>query len=260
VSGTAAITVAPLSYGNTDLSSSFGRHASLELEGALVRRARGESNGRGQLALRGFYLDQGEEVQISATVREAETGRMLAAAESRLALSAVPTDLELKPSNFNRALADQGTLAEGEILSGDLRVELWTDRGKRRLLYTESEQLRIFFRVNQPSWVRLVYVLQNGVQVPIEQGYYVDASKVNFAIEYPESFEVVPPFGVEHIYATAFTEEPPPLVTERAWIDGQPYDVVSGGMKSLVATRGIRRQQRREMAESYVSLTTTPRD
>jgi hypothetical protein len=185
---------------------------------------------------------------------------MLAAAESRLALSAVPTDLELKPSNFNRALADQGTLAEGEILSGDLRVELWTDRGKRRLLYTESEQLRIFFRVNQPSWVRLVYVLQNGVQVPIEQGYYVDASKVNFAIEYPESFEVVPPFGVEHIYATAFTEEPPPLVTERAWIDGQPYDVVSGGMKSLVATRGIRRQQRREMAESYVSLTTTPRD
>ncbi len=259
ISGRDAVVVAPLTYGNTDLSSNFGRHASMELEGAMARKARAEPR-KAKLAVRGFYLEQGDELQLSATVRDAESGRMLASAESRLAMSAVPDSLEIKPSNFQQALQDQGMLAEGEIVSGDLRVELWTDRGKRSLLYTEQEELRIYFRVNQPCWVRLIYVLQNGVQVPIDTGFYVDASKVNLAIEYPETFEVVPPFGVEHIYAMAFTEEPPMLRTKQEWIDGQLYDIVAGGMDSVVRTRGIRRREKVEIAESYISLTTTPGD
>ena len=63
-------------------------------------------------------------------------------------------------------------------------------------------------RVNRPAYVRLVYILANGSKVVLEQAYFIDASKVNQAVEYPDKFEVSAPFGVERLYAVAFTETP----------------------------------------------------
>ena len=174
--------------------------------------------------------------------------------------SAVPAELVLHPMNFEDALRDQNLLAEGEIHSGDLRVEVWTDRGRRGVLYSERESLQLFFRVNRSAWVRIIYVLQNGMQVPIEDGYHVTPPLANRVIEYPGSFEVVPPFGIEHIYATAFTEEPPPLSTRRVMLAGEPYEIIADGMDSLVRTRGLRRKADAQISESYVTVTTTPAD
>lgn len=45
----------------------------------------------------------------------------------------------------------------------------------------------------------------------LEQSYFLDASKVNRAVAYPDVFVVSSPFGVERLYAVAFTEKPAPL-------------------------------------------------
>jgi hypothetical protein len=260
------VAVAPFTYGTADLSSSFGRQVALELEAALTRRAGGPGPGvsdaetPAQLAIRGVYLERGEEIRLSATAKQVETARLVAAAESSLPRRALPDGLDLRPANFEKALRDQRELADGELLSGDLRVELWTERGKRGVLYSESEELKLFFRVNRPAWVRLVYVLQSGVQVPIDQAYYVDGSKVNLVVEYPETFEVVPPFGVEHIYATAFTREPVPLGTRFTTIDGVEYEVVADDLKgALRKTRGLKRKSKDEVSEAFVTVTTVRR-
>ena len=95
-------------------------------------------------------------------------------------------------------------------------------RGRRtRWLQQERPHPR-HVRVNQPAWIRLVYVLTSGHHIPITQGWYIDEDKVNQLVEYPDSFEIVAPFGVEMIHAMASTEKPPRLVTRQTTIEGEP--------------------------------------
>ncbi len=262
VSNRSRLSVSHFNYGTTNLSSRFGRRAGLELERALARAAAAEP-GEGpspDLAVRGVYFESGEHLRLSVTVSEVVSGRLMGSAESALALSALPSGLEIKPVNFETALRDQRILAEGGLISGDLRLEVWTDRGRGGVLYSEHEELKLYMRVNQTAWIRLIYVLQNGAKVPIDHGYYIDATKVNQMVEYPDSFEVVPPFGIEMIHATAFTERPPRLRTDMREIAGVHYEVVSDGLGSVIRTRGLARKQKKALAEDFVTVTTTPQE
>jgi len=256
------VTVSPFTYGTTDLSSVFGRQAGVELESVLARRANrapGAREADGQRIVRGVYLEREDEIRVIATAKDVRTGRVVAGAETTLPRSVLPAGVSLKPANFETALRDQRILGEGQLVSGDLTVEVWTDRGRRGVVYTEREELTVYYRVNQPAWVRLIYVLQSGEQIPMATAYYVDASKVNQVITYPDKFEIVRPFGVEHIHATAFTNEPRELVVEQRVIAGEPYQVVADGMKAIVRERGLRRKRAEQVAESLVTVTTTPR-
>lgn len=266
VSSLHRIAVSHFSYGATNLSSGFGRQVGLDLQRALANQdhpvaSRGGRPGRrpADLAVRGAYLEEGDEIRLSAIVREAATGRLVASAEARLPRAAVPAQLGIAPANLEQVLREQRVLREGEQLSSGLQVEIWTDKGRGGVLYTEGEELRLYVRVNREAWVRLLYVLPNGAKVPIDQGYHVDAAHVNKVVAYPDSFAVVPPFGIEMIHATAFTAAPPPLAVVRRMIDGQRYDVVAGGLRAVVRTRGIYRQQNVALAEDVLTVTTTPR-
>ncbi len=266
VSGASPMTVAAFTFGTTDLSSSFGRQVGLDLEGALVRRAKparldptdGESPPH--LVLRGIYLNQGDEIRLTATAKGTESARLVAYAETSLPRKAVPAGLALQPSNFEAALADQKILADGELDSSDLRLDLWTDRGRRGLVYNEAEELKLFLRVNQPAWVRLIYVLQNGLQVPLDHAYYVDESNANLVVEYPASFEVVPPFGVEHFHATAFSKRPERLATRIVTVEGVEYEVLADDLEEhLKRARGLKRKKLGSISEAFITVTTTPR-
>jgi hypothetical protein len=266
VSSLHRIAVSHFSYGATNLSSGFGRQVGLDLQRALanqehpvVSRGGRPSRRPADLAVRGAYLEEGDEIRLSAIVREAATGRLVASAEARLPRAAVPAQLGIAPANLEQVLREQRVLREGEQLSSGLQVEIWTDKGRGGVLYTEGEELRLYVRVNREAWVRLLYVLPNGAKVPIDQGYHVDAAHVNKVVAYPDSFAVVPPFGIEMIHATAFTAPPPPLTVVRRMIDGQRYDVVAGGLRAVVRTRGIYRQQNVALAEDVLTVTTTPR-
>jgi hypothetical protein len=252
----------PLTYGTTNFSSPFGQQMALDLEGAVARLGRtGETAATTEtddLAVRGVFTEEGEKVRISVTVKSVHSGKLAASAETLLLKTAIPTNLPVKPRNFDRALSEGRLLAEGELITGQLRLEIWCDKGRRGAVYRESDSMNLFLRVNQPAYVRLVYVLENGAQIPIDQGYYIDSSKVNMAVEYPDEFEVVPPFGIEHVHATAFTKKPPPLPTTERLIDGMPYEVVAEGFQSMVRHRGIARKSKDEVAETMLSITTMP--
>jgi hypothetical protein len=261
VSKRARLVVTPFTYGTADLSSAFGRRMALDLESALARRSEAAAAGESAatLIVHGVYLERGDAVRIDVTVKEAETARLLASAGTSLPRAAVPDDLELRPSNFFEALEAQRALSEGDLVSGDLRVELWTSKGRRGVVFTEREEFHVYLRVNRPAYVRLVYILQNGAQVPIDHSFHIGAARVNFVVEYPHAFQVVPPFGVEYFYATAFTVPPPRLTTRRQVIDGVPYEVVPGGLEEIKRTRGNRIRNDEPFAEAFVAVTTTPR-
>lgn len=257
-------TVAPWTYGTTSFSSAFGRDLAAELDATLAQTLKANPDANASpstLAIRGTYTERGNEVRIVVVVSDAKDGRVVASASAELAKSAIPGELALLPQNFAQALKDQKVLAAGEEVSGQLRVELWTNKGRSNLVYKEREELKLFMRVNRPAYVRLVYVLakqHNGeqIKVPLSQSYYIDATKVNLAIEYPDAFEVSAPFGVEHVQAVAFTDKPDPLPTKKMNIDGEDYEVV--GTADMVKHRGVKvKKAEAQTAEALISLTTT---
>ena len=181
--------------------------------------------------------------------------------EVALPRNAVPPELPFVPQNLIQALQDQKILGAGELVTGNLHLEVTTNKGRTGLLFAESDQYKLLLRVNKPAYVRLVYMLANGMRVPIEQAYFIDASKVNQLVEYPNDFEVAPPFGVERFQAVAFTERPRPLATKKVTLAGQEYEVIADNApEALIKYRGIKlAKAKAETAEAVLTVTTTPR-
>jgi hypothetical protein len=251
------IQVAPLVYQGRDISSPFGRELAIALESAIGRTpAAAQVAPPGAIVVRGTYREGEGDFQVRVNAKQAGTGSLLASAEIVLAKRGVPSNMETRPANFDRFASDADKLAGGEVVSGDLRVEIRTDKGTRGIVYDEGEELTLFVRVNQPAWIRLIYVLTSGHHIPITQEWYVDESKVNQLVEYPTSFEIVAPFGVEMIHAMASSDKPAKLATQEAVIDGEYYDVLPGGADQVVTTRGIARKKKQEVAEQTLQLTT----
>lgn len=261
VTSKARASFAPLTYGTTPFSSILGAQLASDIERALAKTGPvdGAAKPGADLAIKGTYFEAGDMVSFKIIAREASSGRMVAGADAVVPLASIPKELPLKPQNFSEALREQRLLASGEEVSGDLRVELWTNRGDRGLVLHEGDELKLYMRVNQPAYVRLVYLLANRTKVMLEQAYYIDASKVNRAVEYPDSFVVSPPFGIEQVYAVAFTEKPAPLPTVERLVDGETYEVV-GESATLVRHRGLKKAAKKnQTSEAVLSITTTPR-
>jgi hypothetical protein len=251
------IRIAPLLYQGRDISSPFGREIAIALESAIGRTSPAPGTEvSGAIAVRGTYREGDGDFQLRVGAKQAETGVLLASAEIALAKGGVPSSMETKPANFNRFAAAADKLAGGEVVSGDLRVELRTNKGIQGIVFDEGEELSLFVRVNQPAWVQLIYVLTSGHHVPITQEWFIDESKVNQLVEYPASFEIVAPFGVEMIHAMASTQKPSKLITESTVIDGEDYEVIRDGANQVVQTRGLARKTKKQIAEQMLQLTT----
>ena len=157
-------------------------------------------------------------------------------------------------------MANEKVLSQGKGQSGDLKFEIWTDRGRSGLVYEQGDTLSLFLRVNQEAWIRLVYMLADGTHVALASDYHIDSDMVNAEVEYPDSFDVAEPYGVEQLHATAFTQKPPRVAIDHRMIGGTRYSVIREGIDAVVTTRGLVAQKpEQEMAEDYVTVTTTPR-
>ena len=255
----ARLTIAPLTYGVTSFSSVFGRQVAGDLESKIAAaKLLGPKPLGKAIVMKGTYAELDDAVRIVVIAREVASGVAVASAEASVKKAAVPKDLSLVPQNLQQALVDQKILAQGEQVSGDLRVEVWTSKGASNLVFQAKEEVKLLMRVNKPCYVRLVYLLASGAKVPLAQAYYIDQSKVNFAVEYPDVFEVTAPFGIERLHAVAFTEKPEPLPTVPQVVQGEKYDVVTE-TAALVKHRGLtKKKAAAETAEAMVTLTTMP--
>lgn len=261
--------VAPLVDASTDLPSPFGQVMAVEVERALAQAWADASSTRRdprRFALEGTHLDGGDALRLTVVAREFGTGTLLGSAAVSVPRDAVPDGVALRPPNWAPALEQRERLAiahgppdaqaSADPGPGALRVEVWTDRGRERVHYTEGEAIRVFLRVNRPAWVRLVYVLSNGLTVPIDESFRVAADRAHTAIAYPGRLEVVAPFGVEMLHAAAYEEKPPPLATRVVEVAGERYEVIDHGVDALVLARGVRVRRGEVVAEDVVTITT----
>jgi hypothetical protein len=261
VAASARWTVAPLTYRATSFSSILGRSLSDDLSRAL---AAGAADKARDLALRGSYLEEGDALRLKVLASDVRTGQLVGGAEAMVPKSAIPAELPFVPQNLMQALQDERLLAGAdEVVSGDLHFDIVTNLpgGRRDILLVDKQQFKLMMRVNKKAFVRLVYLLANGMRVLLEQAYYLDDSKRNVWVEYPSRFEVIAPFGVERFQAVAFTERPEPLLTKKVMLAGEEYNVVADDApQALVKHRGLRlKKSAPEMSEAVLTMTTTPK-
>ena len=104
--------------------------------------------------------------------------------------------------------------------------------------YTEGETMKVFARVNQPAYIRLLYTLADGKRTLLQDNYHIDASKINSRVEIGE-FICTPPFGAEMLFVAARTEQFSDIKTrkENGYIFLENQDAASAARRS----RGMQR-------------------
>ena len=258
------ILVTPFTYQDTKISSPFARYfrASLETQvGQMVKwnpvnqtsgfkpkstqitRDLAKYSGAEWL-LSGTYWEQGEKIKLMATMRDVNTGKALAGAEVLFDADLLkPLNLDFKPQNFSSALIEQKAFAEGEFISDQLQVEVWTNKGNENLLFTKGETMKVYVRVNRESHIRLLYILAGGQRTLLYDDLYIDQSKVNHVVEVPEEFECAPPFGAEMLVVVARTEKFEPLDTVKR--NGYLFLKASTAKDAAAMVRGMKRKKQK---------------
>ena len=260
-----AFQVPPLLYQNSDFTSSFGNYASRKLENLVNMKL-----GRGgeKIAVRGTYWEKGDSIELMVVAKALDSGKSLGSGFAAFPASSVPGGYDVKPQNAEEALKTQYAIADGAFTDGGLKVDVWTNRGRNEdvLVFSGGESLQLYFKVNQPAFLQLTYDLATGEKVLLEESFYIGMDMVNRVVKYPYEFEVVPPYGVEHLMVTAFSTEPPPANVLIDYIDGERYEVFGDTKAVLAQTRGLRKKQSEtgntevKVGEAFITLTTMPPD
>ena len=232
------VLIEPFTYEDSMMVSDFSRelHSALQRqsEWRSVDRMRGFMNVKrtGPLQFSGSYWENGDEVTVRAALRDVHTGEFLASTVVRFLETQLRSPVAFKPSNYEQAQTEieafvpnyEPPIRESEtvtpkVLSGDrfspigeLKVEVRTDKGSSPLYYTAGETMKVFGRVNQPAYLRLLYILADGRRTLLHDNYYIGPSQVNNDIEIGE-FVCAPPFGTELLIVAARTETFPEIET-----------------------------------------------
>ena len=236
-----------------------------KIEWDTVERMRGENANlrrtQPQLKLYGAYWENGDELTLQAALRDVKTGEFLAATvvpfrKSELRYS---PPIAFEPPGYQRARSEQETFAPPDYALGErgmqqfdpklfveqrvftdgrLKVEARTNKGSGPVLYTKDEKMKVFVRVNQAGYIRLLYILADGRYTLLQDDYYIDASQANTDVEIGE-FRCIPPFGIELMVVAARTKPFPDIETYEE--DGYFYLAEKAAQLAADKFRGMQR-------------------
>ena len=204
------VLIEPFTYEDSGMTCQSSRALLNALQQQLgwntIDRMRGftKKNQAGPLRLSGSYWENGDEITIRATLRNVNTGDFLASAVVRFFESQLRDSTGFQPSNYEKVRVEKEVFAPQnyEILDkdpddsgsgtvttphkvftdGGLKVEAWTNKGNGPLYYTEGETMTIFGRVNQPAYLRLLYILADGKRTLLKDNYYRTYASAIFSI------------------------------------------------------------------------------
>ena len=179
--------------------------------------------------------ENGDEVTIRAILRDVHTGEFLASAVVRYRKSQQRDALTYKPRGYDQVMVEKETfkpryyvaepaqsptdgptpevlIERNFSLIGGLEVDVWTGQGHNHVYYTEGDTVKIFARVNQPAYLRLLYTLADQRRTLLIDNFYIGPSEVNSAVGIG-NFRCVPPLGTEFLFVAARTEKFPEIQT-----------------------------------------------
>ncbi len=193
--------------------------------------------------------ENGDEITIRLTVRNVNTGNFVAAAVVQLLDSQLREVFTRKPVNYEEMRSERDAfdpqnsplLSKNDEIrwsSKELKVEVWTHEGRGPLRYVQDEKVKIFVRVNQPAYVRLLYTLADRKRTLLAGNFHIDTSQVNSTVKIGE-FLCTAPFGPELLVVAARTEKFPPIETYEE--NGYFYIVDADPEAAARRFRGLKR-------------------
>ena len=206
--------------------------------------------------------ENGEGITIRATLRNINTGEFIASSVVEFLKTNMRDTLTYQPRGYDQAqiekkafnpryfVKERGNNTEtptSEVLAeyqfspiGGLKVDLWTDKGRGPLSYTEGDRVKIFARVNQPAYLRLLntHSGKNQKRTLLVDNFYIGQEKVNSNVKIDE-FLCAPPFGTEFVVVAAQTEKFPAIGTYEE--DGYIFLVDQDPIKAAASFRGLKR-------------------
>ena len=204
--------------------------------------------------------ENGDEVTIRAILRDVHTGEFLASAIVRYLKSQQREARTYKPRGYDGVMVEKetfkpryyvaepaqsheesatlGVLTERSFSPiGGLEVDVWTGQGHNHVYYTEGDSVKIFARVNQPAYLRMLYTLADQRRTLLVDNFYIGASGVNQPVEIG-TFRCVPPLGTEFLFVAARTEEFPEIQTREE--DGYRFLVNQDAETATQSVRSFR--------------------
>ncbi len=255
--GNAKIEVFPFEYEDTDFGSEFSHYLQQKLKSTIARLIK---SGKRNIYVYGNYWVMRGKMKIIAILYDADKKEIAGSAEVTFPENFLRNiGIDYKPKNFVQAMIDKKYFAPEEIVYGGLKVEFWTNKGTKHLLYKKGEIMKIYVRVNKPCYLQFIYHLANGMRTLLLNNYYIDEDKVNKVVELPYEFECVPPFGVEKLQIFASTEPLPEPDVKTVEIEGVKYKVLKEDLKDFLLTqRGFILKNEEKSAERVLTITTIP--
>ncbi|HMV25241.1 MAG TPA: DUF4384 domain-containing protein [bacterium] len=262
ISGTTgSFLVSPMTYQDSKMSSPFARYFQQALETQfqkyavweVARQARGFQPKSSQITrdlviasgagciFEGNYWEQGDRIKLIGRLRDVQNGRIMAAVEVTLDIAHIQkTGLSIKPENMLKALADQKAFAEEEVISSDIQLDVWTNKGTENLLFAEGEIMKIYVRTNRAAHIRILYNFADGSRTLLYDDHYIDEAKANQVVEIPGEFECTGPFGAEMMVVVASVGKLPEVKTYS--VDGIAYLDEKDAKKAAYGTRGFKKK------------------
>ena len=266
--------VQPFFYQDTRLSSGFARYFKRLLEGKLKnsiqpqREFQAKSvnyekdmavSANADYVITGSYWEKEDDVQILAFCRSVQTGEIRASANVEFKRGMLKSSLNLKPDNFEKIMSQQLAFEQEVIDSGHLKLEVWTDRGKNALLYSQGELMKIYLRTNRPCYVRLLYILANGQKTLLVDNLQINPESINRPLLVNDlleiDFECTSPFGAEMIIGVA--RNYPFDTIETTERDGYIFIDTDNPKHLANITRGTKGFKRRKRNDESIQQTET---
>ena len=164
-----------------------------------------------------FWRTDDNTVLVKASLNNGKTWDQMGSVN----LSIPMTDLngiDIFPANFteiktHHSVFHENTESDNKTITGnELSVDLWTDKGDKTVAYVKDELMTVYCKVNQPSYVRLLYRLQDNRYTLLYENIGIGQDKVDQSVEI-DSFLCTPPFGSETLIILAKKTKFKPLQT-----------------------------------------------
>ncbi|MEN7546704.1 DUF4384 domain-containing protein [Rapidithrix thailandica] len=249
-------------YENTQVGSEFSQRLSLALEQKLIQEGEFEivkpteysENFKPLHLITGTYWKEANRLKIVAILRNARNGKAIASMEGYLPLQwLTQNQVDYVPENFQQAQQEEKTFVEEATKHQDFYIDMWTNKGKDGLVFSEGELLKISVNTNESCYLRVIYHLADGSRVLLLDNYYIADAHTNTTYTLPHEFECAAPFGVETLQVNAQTRKFKPLEVEEEY----GYVFIQNDLESLLEnTRGFVKVKKVKTAEKRLTITT----
>ena len=149
--------------------------------------------------------------------------------------------------------------------NNQLELEIWTDRGKDALLYSQGEIMEFYLRTNEPCYVQLIYSLADGRKTVLVDNLKINLESVNQSLSVNDllglDFVCSSPFGTEGMIALSCNQ---PFDKLETFEENGYLFIVNGKLNHLrdtvQGTKGSKQRKQNDQAlkqaEAKLMITT----